>query len=118
MNEHFLITMQRRHRGRQRRRQLPLFRKHVGCTHAASRDERKLILEKENRNKQKKMWGTVSKRQRGTMKTTFIKGSKILGPWEQPSSAQTWEMELRSFSFSMKAAHNILKPVKLLLGSG
>lgn len=66
----------------------------------------------------KKMWGTVSKRQRGTMKTTFIKGSKILGPWEQPSSAQTWEMELCSFSFSMKAAHNILKLLKLLLGSG
>lgn len=51
MNEHFLITMPRRHRGIQCRRQLPLFRKHVGCTHAASRDERKFTLEKENRNK-------------------------------------------------------------------
>lgn len=66
----------------------------------------------------RKIWGTVSKRQRGTMKTTFIKGSKILGPWEQPSSAQTWEMELHSFSFFIEVAHNILKLLKLLLGSG
>lgn len=34
------------------RRQLPLFRKCVGCAHAASKDERKFILRKENRTKQ------------------------------------------------------------------
>jgi hypothetical protein len=94
------------------RRQLPLFRKCVGCTHAASKDERKFILKKENRNKQE----NVGHREYKTRSTN--EDCKILGPWEQPSSFQICKVWLHSSCFSMKRAHNILKLLKLLFGSG